>query len=181
MMTGYISSTVGAKGRTYASAANNIDSMMSLNNGYCMFMLDGRHRPCSDELLKDGTDVEWSVEPLSMLYGFGVHCEPNFPTQTITLSKATTISTAIVRRETKLTDRVETLLSYVQALEEYYIISFVDMRIMDTVEDIRSTDLLASNYKTTNIRHIRVGKMIFQHQIFIYWIGTRCSNEKASS
>lgn len=82
----------------------------------------------------------------------------------IKLSKIVNISTAIVRREATLTYTMQSLRSYGQAFEEHYAVRFIDVNIMDVVEDTLPSKILAGICRAIYIRYIRVGKKLIKHQ-----------------
>lgn len=55
-------------------------------------------------------------------------------------------------------------LNYAPALKEDITVHFVDVRIMDIVEDMTSLNLLAANSSVTYRRYIRVGKTMIKRQ-----------------
>lgn len=57
-------------------------------------------------------------------------------------------------------EKVQRLLRYAAVFLKDYGIRFVDVYIMDIVEDPISSNILAAKYRSTHIRYITVGTMI---------------------
>lgn len=70
-----------------------------------------------------------------MYYKFRFDGEVRFADQVIMLRKIVRISTEIVECQATFRDMRQSLLSYARAYKEDYGIPFVDMRMMDIVED----------------------------------------------
>lgn len=62
----------------------------------------------------------------------------------------------MVRRETSFTDTVQSVRNYVQSFEEDLVVSFVDARVPNIVENMISSNLLVENSKATYARYNRV-------------------------
>lgn len=86
------------------------------------------------------------------------------PAWVIKLSRIAKISTAIVRRKPSFSDKMQSLLRYARAHGEDYCATFFDVRILNIVEDVKSFNVLGSNYIATYIRYVLVHKMIIKHQ-----------------
>lgn len=83
--------------------------------------------------------------------------------QAIKLSIIANISSAIVRRKENSADTMKSLLSYVSVPKEQYGVCFVDMRMMDHMDDMRSLHVLADRWRVMYERYSRAKNMIFEH------------------
>lgn len=52
------------------------------------------------------------------------------------------------------------VIRYAQDFEKYYGLSFIDVYIMDIVDDMMTLNFLASNYRTSHSRYNTFGKII---------------------
>lgn len=82
--------------------------------------------------------------------------------QAIKLSKITNILTVIVRYETSIEDTRQSVLNYARWFEEDDAVRFVTARVLDTVDDIISSNFLAANSKPTYPRYIFISKMMIK-------------------
>lgn len=65
---------------------HNINGMKLLKDGYCMFILDGRHCCHSVEMLRDKEGINWAAESSPMRNAFRFGGKRIFPAQVIVVS-----------------------------------------------------------------------------------------------
>lgn len=152
----FFCSTTCPEGVTYARAVHNLDGMLLLNEGYCHIMPGGRHQCRSIKILRAKDGVEWSGESLRMCHVFRVHGNPISPAQAVKLYKKAHISTAIVKRKAAFTDTTESSLSYAGAIEEDYSVRFFDMRILDFVENIMSSNFFVEISRSAYMPYLSI-------------------------
>lgn len=99
-----------------------------------------------------------------MNHVLGLNDKAISPPLTVKLSKTANISTTIVRREATLTDSKRGFLIYALEYEEYYVVRFIDVRIMDIVNEMASSKFLTTNSRVTYVRLFRVGKLMMNHK-----------------
>lgn len=97
-----------------------------------------------------------------MTYALLVDSMPILPAVAIKLSKDANISTVSVRRKAIFTDTIHILLSYAQVFKADYGVRFVNVRVLDIVEAIKSSNLLSSNSRATYVHYLKDGKRIMK-------------------
>lgn len=91
IMKVYFSEAVHTDGVTYAAVVHKVDRKKFLNDGYSIFMLDGRHWRDSVKMHQDKHGVAWASEPLPIHYEFGLDCKPNLLAKKKKVSKIVSI------------------------------------------------------------------------------------------
>lgn len=86
------------------------------------------------------------------------------PAQTVKPNKIASISTAIVGCEATFSDMVQSLLRYVWPSGEYYGVCFVNVHILDIVDDIIDYNFWSVSSGATYVRYIKVDKMPMKNQ-----------------
>lgn len=115
-------------------------------------MFDGRRRLRSVELVRAEDHLTWAAKMLRMPYESFIDGNPITSAQEIKLSKIANISTSFMRREISFTDTVQIFLHYRWTLKEDYAIDFVDAPVLDTVNDMLSSNFLAASSNATYAR-----------------------------
>lgn len=154
----YFSSKISTEGATYATPVHTGECIECLKDTYCMVLLNERHQCHSIEMLRVENGLEWSPKPLLTGYTFRADGNPILPARAINFSKVADSSTANVRRASKLTDLMQSLLSYTRAFEKDYGVCFVIVRESDIVEDMTSCNFLAASSAATNMSYSTAGK-----------------------
>lgn len=164
MTTVYSSHTVNPEGPTYMTAVYNADGMGLLSVVYCVVMLDVRHRRRSIEMSTNKDVVEFAVEPLRMHYEFHVSGKFMLPAQVLKRNKIASTMMANMQHKATFPETAQILLSYAEALKEYYGVRLVDVRIVDFAEDMLYSRIFASISSATYLRHTRDGKITIKCQ-----------------
>lgn len=146
--------------------------MKSLENGYCMVVLDSRHRRFSVKMVTDEDGVELLEETVCMRYAILVDEKPISSSQSLKISKKENISTVVLQRKATFADKIQSLLSYAQAVQQNYVLRFVDGRITSIVEDMMSSMFLVADSRAAYIRNVGVGKMMIKHQVCSSFLGS---------
>lgn len=148
-------------GATYAFAVENVNGKCLLKDDYQMVTLDGRHRRRSVRVVRDEDSLKWATEPLGVWYAFCIDEKPISLDQAIKLSKIAEVSTFIVSCKTTFTNTIQGVLNSTRAFEDYGKI-FVDLSVLDIVDDMMSSNVLDENPKATYTRYMCVGKMMMK-------------------
>lgn len=141
MMMVYLSSTVNLDGSTDATAVQSFDGRRLPKIRYCMFILDGRYRCCSVELLRDNNGMQYATEPMRMRCALRADRKATLQALEIKLNLIANISTAFRRRKATFTGTIQSLLSYARALGEHCGVGFDNVRISDI-----EFDMMRSNF-----------------------------------
>lgn len=112
----YLLAVVSPVGVTYVTVVHSVDFKKAPKDDYLMFMLDGCHRPCLMKISSDENCLTRTTNPLRTQYAFRIDEKPITTAQRIKLRKTGNNSTAMVRRETRLTYTIQCLLNYARAL-----------------------------------------------------------------
>lgn len=160
----YFFKTINPDGKTNATVVHSVEDRKLQKDGYCMFMLNGRHWRRSMEILRVEDSAECTFYLLRTRYVFCADGKSISPAQEIRLSKMANISMAIVRYKATFTDTSHSLLSYARACEENYSVRNIDIRLSYIVEELMSSKFLADSSRATYIRYNTVAKMMIQHQ-----------------
>lgn len=102
-------------------------------------MLDRYKWRLSVEMFRDDDGVRCAPEQLRIRYAFLVEGKLIWTAQLIKLNKISKISIGIVRHEAKFKDIMRSVLGYSQAFEQDYGVGFVDVSIIDILEDMMSS------------------------------------------
>lgn len=129
-----------------------------------MVIFNGWLRRRSVEILSDKEGVGWAPDSLLLLYAFCVDDEAISPAQAIKLSKIANISIAILRREAKFTDIIDSLLSYERPFKEDHGARFVDVHIIDIFKDKMISEPQAAKYSATYVHYISVVNMMIKQK-----------------
>lgn len=106
--------------------------------------------------------LAWPVKPLQMRYAFRINENPITSPQEIKLSKIECISIEIVRRKTAFTDIIQSVLNYVRSFWEDYVVSLIDMPVLNIINYMISLIFLATSSKSTYARYIPATKVIIK-------------------
>lgn len=98
-----------------------------------------------------------------MRYTFRVNGKPISSDQAIKLSKIDNILMRTVRREVTFTWTLQGLLRFAWAIEKEYAVRFVNVRIIDMLEEMKVLKFLAGSSRVTYILYITVEKK-FKHK-----------------
>lgn len=138
--------------------------MHLLINGYCTVVLDSRQRCRSVKMLRNEGVVALPVKLLRMCYAYLVVGRYSMSAQVIKQREIANRSKAIVQSKTTFKNTIQTPLSYMQVFEEDFGLYFVNLRKLDIVEDMTSSNFLASTSTVAYIRKITVSKKMNEHQ-----------------
>lgn len=95
------------------------------------------------------------------------------PAQTFKLCKITNIIISIVRRNAKISDTTQSLLSYARAFEEVFCKRLLDERLWNSVKDMMFSKLLSANCRAMYVQYIIVDKMMVKIQSVLQLPGKR--------
>lgn len=171
----YFSVTVIKARATDAIAVNNVEGTGMLKDGYYIFMLDGRHRHRSFEVLRGDDRMKWTAKLPGMRYSFWVYVNTFYPAQVIEIGMIENISTAIMWCKTTLTDTTQSMQSHMRAFEEDCDLGFVFAHIIATVEDFVYSNIMAVSTRVTSMRSIRFSKMKIEHQRMLRFLRSSIS------
>lgn len=124
-----------------------------------MVTLSGRHQRRSLKLFKNEDYLQWAVKPCFIRYAFRIDGKSIFLAPVTKMSRIAKISTVFVRRKPGFTNTIQSVLSYAQAFEQNFRMSFVDARVLDIIHDLTSSNLLAANSQVTYARKMRLANM----------------------
>lgn len=116
-------------------------------------------------MVRDDDSMISVADPLRMYQALPVDGKAISPAQSIKLSETTSVSTANVQREATFTDSMESMLSYTSRFEKNYGEHFVDVRVMDVIDDMACSNALALKSRPTFVCYIGVRKMSFIHKV----------------
>lgn len=85
-------------------------------------------------------------------------------TQTIKLNSRSNISTLSVRSIAKFAENMHSMMMYVRALKERYIICSFDGHLVDVIDDTMTSDVLPASYKSSYIHYIENGRTESEEQ-----------------
>lgn len=136
---------------TYGTAVQHNDGKIVVKNDCHVVRYGSRHRRRSMELVIDENHLAWSAEPLRIQYAFHLDGKPIHLLKRIKLCNIEIISAAIVRRETRFTYTIQSVLNYARAFEEDYAVSLVKARLLDIVDVMMLFNFLATKFKATYV------------------------------
>lgn len=144
----------------HESAEHNVDGRKSVKDGYCTVTIHEQHLSHSLEVSRDKDSVRWVADFLRNCYAYRLDENTNSPAQVTKESKVENISAANVQNKATFSDSVHSLFCYTQAFEEDFVVHFVDVHIMDFLDDKMSSNFHALNFRATAVRHISVCRML---------------------
>lgn len=163
-MNVFVLSAVDRVGATIPTAVQTADYKKLHREGYYMEMLDGRHHRHYVKILRIEEEIDWGSALVRMRYAFCVDGKAFSSAQKIKLRNIANNFTAIGRRKAMLTDKIKSHLSYTRTSVEYCGVWFADVRILDIVEDMMFSKILATASRATYIRYFKVWKMQVESQ-----------------
>lgn len=156
ILTVHCSPTVKLECTVYSIAELNYRKSAELKNRYWTVLLDEPSQHCYVDMLENWSTIGCTEDPQLVLLSWNNY---HFPAQAIKLSEIVKISNGILKSKEPFRIFLYSLLGYTQTFEETHGVCFFDVCLVEVIENLVSSNVLATSFEKNTIWYIIIDKM----------------------